>query len=539
MSIRSFAAQCALAGILALAGASTAFAQHHMPHPPQPPVHQPPVFTPPPPAPPTPPTLRIPQRPDTPPAAEPDTANTPQEPGTTPDQEIDKEKVPKFVYLLGDSADIKAYAEPPTAPVVGENFCDWQCEAQKMFPDAEEPNLEYMKWADEQRRIHQERQDYLLSGDAIPEDLRLDFMNFTDIKYRLDENGNGRFLLLLEGFGQEAIFSVAADDIDGGIAANMDKIRSIAGVTAGYIKSQIEWNQDKADTFNGSEFDTQRFLAEVKRYEDMLDGYGGPVTEFKPTAARRIGSDAPGDPAPVDTPAPGDSPVTAMPDLDDPKTLVDAILADPTFLDPEINITTSLPELGSDAMMEELVRTSRDFGNNEVLIDIDVVDNGNLAELTNALAYATVDVSLAVAGAVNPAAGLAIAFGKNAKETYDYAISRGLSTKQAIFAATAAGAVGGADTYVMGLGIGKVAGWSAKAIKGATKGALNDGIGTAGNASGFSLVGNVGKALVDKMVEDNKNPNRYRRPKRDQPLGTGQVTVIMSGGGNWQQNAMQ
>ncbi len=547
MNIRSFIPRLLLAGALSFVGAAPASAQHHnMPHPPQPPV-----FVPQPPKPPVPPILRVPQPPKVPPTSEPDTTDAPQIPGDAPGDaqppKIDKENVPTFVYVLGDNEDIKAFAEPPRTTIVDEFFCGWECLAEKMFPDSDDPYTEYRAFYNEKQRIRQERQDYILSGDAIPVELQLEIMNFTEIKYREDENGNGRFLLLLEGFGQEAIFSVSVDDIDGGIAANMDKIRSVASETAGYIQSQIDWNQDKADTFNGSEFDTERFLAEVKRYEDMLDGYGGPIKEYEPTVARRIGSDTTTDPAliptdsdvPGGTPIPGDSPVTPLPDLDDPKTLIDAILADPAFFDTGPLGGPNEPAIGGDAALHELVRTTRDFGNNEVLIDIDVIDNGNLAQLADTMAKVSLDVGLAVAGAVNPTVGLTIAFGKNAKKTYDYAISKGLSTRQAIFAATAAGAIGGADTYVMGLGIGKVAGWGANAIKGATKGALEHGVGTAGNASGFSLVGNVGKALVDKMVEANKNPYLYQRPKRDQPLGPGQVTFIMSGGGNWQQNAMQ
>ncbi|MCE7999733.1 MAG: hypothetical protein HEP70_12810 [Rhodobiaceae bacterium] len=544
MSIRSFIHQLLLVCAVSLIGAGTAWAQHHnMPHPPQPP--QPPVFTPPTPTPPVPPTLRAPKPPATPPTAEPDTANTPEGPDDTQAPKIDEEKVPKFVYVLGDSEDTKEFAEPPKTPVVDEFFCDWYCLAERMFPDSDDPYAEYNAFYKEQQRIREERRDYISSGDAIPEELRLGFMNFTEVKYREDENGNGRFLLLLEGFGQEAIFSVSADDIDAGIAANLDKIRSVASVTAGYIQSQIDWNQDKADTFNGSEFDTERFLNEVKRYKDMLDGYSGPIKEFKPATTRRIGSTDTADATPdsVTPVAPGDvptdSPITPMPDLDDPNTLIDAILADPTFIDNGMLGGRSEPESGGDATLRELIRTTRDFSNDEVLIDIDVIDNGNLGELANTMAKVSLDVGLAVAGAVNPTVGLTIAFGKNAKETYDYAISQGLSTRQAIFAATAAGAVGGADTYVMGLGIGKVAGWGADAIKGATKGALEHGVGTAGNASGFSLVGNVGKALVDKIVEKNKNPNLYQRPKRTLPTGPGQVTFIMAGGGNWQQNAVK
>jgi hypothetical protein len=543
MTVRTFSRACAVVGILCVVGANSVLAQHHhMPHPPQPPVHQPPVFVPPPPAPTVPPVLRAPQRPDLPPKLEPDTANTPDAPTQVPEQGIDKENVPKFVYTLGDSADIKAFFEPPAVVHVGEDFCDWQCEAKKMFPDAEDPNLEYTKWADEQYRIREERLAYLSSGDAIPEELRIGYWHIDDIKVRKDENGNERFFLRVQGIGQEAIFSVAADDIDGGIAANIEKIRSIASYNALWVEDSAEFNRSRGEAGTFTEAATKRYLALAEEFEAQLRAYGGPIAKRENTSADRGTTAGPTDavPTPEETPSSTEPPLIPIPEVNDPTQVVDAILADDTSLfDPALIGGMQDPALGSDAMMEELVRASRDFGNQEVLIDIDVVDNGNLAELTNALAHATVDVSLAVAGAVNPAAGLAIAFGKNAKETYDYAISKGLSTKQAIFAATAAGAVGGADTYVMGLGIGKVAGWSAKAIKGATKTALNDGIGTAGNASGFSLVGNVGKALVDKIVADNANPNKYRRPPRTQPLGTGQVTVIMSGGGNWQQNAMQ
>jgi len=534
MTIRSFAQRCALASVLTLVGSGVAFAQHHnVPHPP--------VFVPPTPAPPVPPTLRMPQRPDLPPATQPDTVNTPEEPGNTPDQGVNKERIPKFVRVLGDSADIKALSEPPTSVgYLGEDFCDWQCEAQKMFPDAEEPTLEYMKWADEQYRIREERLAYITSGDAIPEDLRIGYWEIDEIKVRKDENGNERFLFRVEGFGQEAVFSVAADDIDGGIAANIEKIRSIASYNAAYVEEQAEFYRSRAESGTFTENSTKEYLALAEDFEAQLRAYGGPIAKRETTTSQPRSEGpvdnvpTPGDVAtPGDTPEPGELPQLPVPEVSDPKFLVDAILdGDTTLFDPAMVGGTKDPALGSDAMLQELIRTSRDFGNDEIMIDIDVVDNGNLAALTNALAYATVDVSLAVAGAVNPAAGLAIAFGKNAKETYDYAISKGLSTKQAIFAATAAGAVGGADTYVMGLGIGKVAGWGANAFKGATVGALNDGIGTAGNASGFSLIGNVGKALVDKMAYDNEHP----QPPKAKP---GQVKIIFGGGGNWQQNAMQ
>lgn len=540
MTIRSFARRCALASVLTLVGSGIATANHHnMPHPPQPP--HPPVFVPPPPAPTVPPALRVPQRPNLPPATEPDTANTPEAPGNTPDPGIDKERVPKFVYVLGDSADIKAFSNPPEWDgYLGENFCDWQCEAEKMFPDAEEPAVEYMKWADEQYRIREERLTYLDSGEAIPEELRIGYWR-TEVQVRTDENGNERFLLRVEGFGQQAVFSVAADDIDGGIAANIEKIRSIASHNAAYVEEQAEFYRSRAEAGTFTENSTKEYLARAEEFEAQLRAYGGPIAKRETTAANQAGSEGPVDgiqtpgdvPTTGDTPDPAELPLLPVPEVSDPKFLVDAILAgDTTLFDPAIVGGTQDPALGSEAMLQELIRTSRDFGNNEVLIDIDVIDNGNLDALATVVAYATVDVSLAVAGAVNPAAGLAIAFGKNAKQTYDYAISKGLSTKQAIFAATAAGAVGGADTYVMGLGIGKVAGWGATALKGATKGALNDGIGTAGNASGFSLVGNIGKALVDKIAYDNEHP---QKPK---PL-PGQVEISFGSGGTWQQNAMQ
>ncbi len=551
MMARSLAMTSALLCALSLLFAAPTVAQH--PHAPQPPV-----FVPPPPAPPVPPTLRVPQRPAppaSPPAATgPDSANAPEAPTTLPDQKIDTEKVPEFVYMLGDSVDIKAFFEPPKLVRLPENWCDWQCEAQKMFPDADEPTLEYMKWADEVRRIRDEKYAYIYSGDAIPKELRLEGMGFREIKYREDENGNGRFHLMLDGGGQVAVFSVAADDIDGGIAANIEKIRSVASHRADAIKTSAEWYRERSEMTNYTEASRENYLQRAKEYEAMLAGYGGPIFEQAPrtpTVADPVPlvdigpvATAPGDAAPSGDPAPGDLPIVPTPAFDDTKLLVDTILADNTSLfDPGLIGGPADPKAGSDAALQELIRTTRDFGNNEILIDIDVVDNGNLAALADTIAKVSVDVGLAVVGAVNPVAGITIAFGKNAMETYNYAISKGLSTRQAIFAATTAGAVGGADTYIVGMGVGKVAGWVGPALKaagtGATKEAMEHGIGTAGNASGFSLVGNVGKALVDKIAHRNANPEYYQRPKRDQPLGPGQVTYIMSGGGNWQQNAMQ
>jgi len=558
MSIQSAAQRLMLVTALSFVSAGGAVAQHHnMPHPPQPPV-----FIPPTPAPPVPPTLRTPKPPSVPTTTAPDTPETPETPGDTQPPKIDTTKLPKFVRTLGDSADIKAYYRPPVTSSINlsadENWCDWQCEAIKMFPDAEDPTLEYMKLYDEKTRIQRERISYIDSGYAIPEELRIGYWAFDTVKVRKDEFGNDRFLIRVQGFGQEAIFSVAADDIDGGFADNVEKLRSIASYNARNVQEAAEFNRSRAESGNFTEESTKEFFRLAEDYEAQLRAYNGPIAKAEPTTARQTAGDGPVSPitapvddgptgdatppggAPGDTTPPGDLPIVPTPEVNDPKLLIDAILADNTDLfDPSMIGGHTEPRTGADVALEELIRTTRDFGNDEVLIDIDVIDNGNLAELANTMAKVSLDVGLAVAGAVNPTVGLTIAFGKNAKETYDYAISKGLSTRQAIFAATAAGAVGGADTYVMGLGIGKVAGWGANAIKGATKGALEHGVGTAGNASGFSLVGNVGKALVDKMAEQNKNPYLYQRPKRTQPTGPGQVTVIMSGGGNWQQNAMQ
>ncbi len=537
MSVQSAAQSLMLVTALSLVGTGGAFAQHHnMPHHPQPPV-----FTPPTPTPPVPPTLRVPKPPNAPPTETPDNANTP---GTTDDAQtpkIDKENIPKFVYRLGDSADIQAFFEPPQVVRVDENWCDWQCEAIKMFPDAEEPTVEYTKMMEEKYRIREERLEYINSGEAVPEELRIGFWQFDEIKVRTDEDGNERFLLRIQGFDQEAVFSIAADDIDGGMADNIEKLRSIASYNALNVQDAAKFNRSRAESGNFTEESTKEFLRLAEFYEAQLRAYKGPIAKVE-TASPDTTAGRPVDPVsvPSDGSTPGDLPIVSAPVVDDAKPLIDAIAMDDTSLyDPAMLGGHKEPNTGANAALEELIRTTRDFSNNEVLIDIDVIDNGNLEALANTMAKVSLDVGLAVAGAVNPTVGLTIAFGKNAKETYDYAISQGLSTRQAIFAATAAGAVGGADTYVMGLGIGKVAGWGAEAIKGATKGALEHGVGTAGNASGFSLVGNVGKALVDKMAEQNKNPYLYQRPKRTLPTGPGQVTFIMAGGGNWQQNAMQ
>lgn len=541
MNIQSRVPSLILMTVLSVASSGAAFAQHHhLPHTPQPPV-----FTPPTPTPPVPPTLRTPKPPSVPPAAAPDSADTPEAGGDTQVPKIEKENIPKFVYTLGDSSDIQAYFKPPTAGptnwAADENWCDWQCEAHKMFPDAEEPTVEYTKMMEEKYRIREERLEYINSGEAIPEELRIGFWQFDEIKVRTDEDGNERFLLRIQGFGQEAVFSVAADDIDGGIADNVEKIRSIASYNALNVQDQAEFYRSRAESGTFTEESTKEYFRLAEAYEAQLRAYKGPIAKVETvssdtTANRPVDSIS----VPSDSNTPGDLPIVPAPEVNDTKPLIDAIVLDDTSLfDPGMLGGHNEPSTGANAALEELIRTTRDFSNDEVLIDIDVIDNGNLEALANTMAKVSLDVGLAVAGAVNPTVGLTIAFSKNAKETYDYAISQGLSTRQAIFAATAAGAVGGADTYVMGLGIGKVAGWGAEAIKGATKGALEHGVGTAGNASGFSLVGNVGKALVDKMVEQNKNPLLYQRPKRTQPTGPGQVTFIMAGGGNWQQNAMK
>lgn len=541
MSVQSVAQSLALVAVLSLVVAGGAFAQHHhMPHPPQPPVHQPPVFTPPAPTPPVPPTLRTPKPPSVPPAAAPDSADTSESASDTQSPKIEKENIPKFVYRLGDSADIQAFFEPPQVVRVDENWCDWQCEAIKMFPDAEEPTVEYTKMMEERYRTREERLEYINSGEAIPEELRIGFWQFDEIKVRTDEDGNERFLLRIQGFGQEAVFSVAADDIDGGMADNIEKLRSIASYNALNVEEAAKFNRSRAESGNFTEESTKEFLRLAEFYEAQLRAYKGPIAKVETLSPDTTAGRPDPVPVPSDGSTPGDLPIVPAPVVDDPKPLIDAIAMDDTSLfDPTMLGGHKEPSTGANVALEELIRTTRDFSNNEVLIDIDVIDNGNLEALANTMAKVSLDVGLAVAGAVNPTVGLTIAFSKNAKETYDYAISQGLSTRQAIFAATAAGAVGGADTYVMGLGIGKVAGWGAEAIKGATKGALEHGVGTAGNASGFSLVGNVGKALVDKMVEKNKNPTLYQRPKRTLPTGPGQVTFIMAGGGNWQQNAMK
>lgn len=531
------------------AGAVRAEGPHHPPihHPPvHQPHHQPPVVVPRPPQPVVPPTLQNPRRPETPPAVRPETAEAPdiQRPA-----EINQDDLPEAVYYVGDDSVFDVLAEPPKAPVVGPFFCDWYCEANKMFPDAEDPYGEYQKWTDAQYRLREERRNYLLSGEAIPADLRLALMEVKDIKYREDENGVGRFYVRLDGFGKGAVFSVAADDIDGGIAANILLIQEVAAHTAGYIEQQADWYQRQSETFNGSEYDKERFELQAETYRNMLAGYRGEIFEREEVPIRDFGSADYAIPGVGPETASGeDTPIIPVPDidLDDPIVLVDAIASEDTSLiDPSAVGGWGDPALdpGSDAVLQELVRTTRDFGGGEVMIDIDVVDTGAMDRLMEGLVYGGIDVGLAVAGAVNPVAGVTIAFGKNAKETYDYAISQGLSVRQAIFAATTAGAVGGADTYIVGMGIGKVAGWVGPALSSAgtqaSAEALEHGIGTAGNASGFSLVGNVGKALVDKIAHKNKNPELYQRPRRRQPTGPGQVTYIMAGGGNWQQNALR
>lgn len=559
--MKSITSISALMAVAMIAATTMVYAQTHPPHPPvhsPQPTPQPPIYVPPPAPPVTPPILNAPTRP---PSTQPGDSNTSKSDAADADNATDvakekgikKQELPPFVFTLGDSADIAVFAEPPKVPVVDEFFCDWQCEAERMFPDSEDPNEEYLQWAEEQARIRQERYDYLESGAAIPKELRIDWMGFTDIKYRQDKNGNGRFYVQLAGFGQEAIFSVPADDIASGIKANIDKIRSVAGHTAGYVKGEAEWNRSRSEDLGFTEAGRERFLERAEYFEAMLDGYAGPVIETRREDAGAPVT-APPDIVPPDAvppidPSIADSPVVLPPTVDDPLVLVDAITSDDTSLfDPEMIGGWGKEDTGpgSDAAMRELVRTTRDFGGGEVMIDIDVVDNGNLGELMDAMARMSVDVGLAVAGAVNPAVGITIAFGKNAKETYDYAISKGLNMRQAIFAATTAGAIGGADTYVVGMGIGKVAGWVGPALKSVSSGGADaakqmaeHGIGTAGNASGFSLLGNVGKALVDKMVEQKNNPKRYIPPRQDVPLGPGQVTFVMTGGGPWHQNALQ
>lgn len=561
LPIRIVLSIAAIVASTMIAATTMVHAQAHPPHPPAhspQPTPQPPVYVPPPVPPVTPPILKA---PTLPPEAKTGDRDSNKPDATDPkdsfdaarDKGIDKDKLPPFVFTLGDSADIVVFVEPPRVPVVEAFFCDWQCEAEKMFPDSDNPNEEYLIWAEEQARIRQERYDYLASGAAIPKELRLDWMGFKEIKYREDENGNGRFYVLLEGFGQEAIFSVPADDIGSGIKANLDKIRSVAGHAAAYVKYRAEWNRSRSEDLGYTDVSRERFLERAEFFEAMLDGYGGPVIETRREDPGTTGAGQPEviptDVVPPIDPSVADTPVVPPPTVDDPLVLVDAITSDDTSLfDPEMiggwdqNDTGA----GSDAAMRELVRTTRDFGGGEVMIDIDVIDNGNLGELMDAMARMSVDVGLAVAGAVNPAVGITIAFGKNAKETYDYAISKGLNTRQAIFAATTAGAIGGADTYVVGMGIGKVAGWVGPALKSVSSGGAEaatqmaeHGIGTAGNASGFSLVGNVGKALVDKIVAQQNNPKRYIPPRQDVPLGPGQVTFVMSGGGPWHQNAVQ
>ncbi len=535
---------------------ATGFAQGHPPHPPHPPMHQPPVIVPPPTPPTVPPVLRTPK----PPTQAPGAAAASR---TDAASGIDPENVPPFTYRLGDSGDIAALYEPPKVPMVDAFFCDFVCNALQMFPgDEEQVAVEkYEKWIHEQNRLIDRGYELLRSGEAIPEGLRLGgYIGFDDVRLRVDEDGVKRFYVSLVGMGQEAVFSVAVDDIGGGIAANIDKVRSVAGHTAGHIKSEAEWNRSRAESFNEDSY-TESYRKRADLLEALLDKFSGPIIERAPTSQAATSTGGPSGPvvadtagptdgAPVNIPADAapDAPIVPAPSFDDPVALVDAIAANDTQLfDPQMIGGWGESDTGpvSDAALRELIRTSRDFGGGEVMIDIDVVDTGNLGALADAMVGMGVDAGLAVAGAVNPAAGITIAFGKNAKETYDYAISKGLSTKQAIFAATTAGAVGGADTYIVGMGIGKVAGWVGPALKSGTRSveaateAAEHGIGTAGNASGFSLVGNVGKALVDKIATNNKNRPRYDRPRRTLPTGPADVTVVMSGGPPWQQNAVQ
>jgi hypothetical protein len=474
------------------------------------------------------------------------------------DEKIGVRRAPELVALdEGDSgsdeySDGNAYAN------------DWERGAFEMFPDSDCPSCDYQVYWE---GIRAER-DRFIREDAIPEGLQ------GMVGVPIVEYVGGRYRIEL-GFGTSFTTYVPSDsiaDIKSGIAANMGEIKQLAAERATRLRELVEQANERAEYADGQDNEVwaESLRAEAADYESRLEGYTGHFLnrEDKPSGTGASGSggdgapvagDAgPGDSGPGDSAAGGpasDGPVADGAVADGPAPVADDgaasegapdstafdtdIVPAPTFDEPATidamlggeepmldrftlgdlageNADIPLPLDDLPGLAADDIGTidlsqpwSEDIGGGEAREGIDfTVERDAFAELARPI----VDAGLAVAGTLVPPVGLAIAGTTNFKNTYDYAIKKGLRVDQAIFAATVAGTVGAGDAYVMDKGVGKIAGWTGKLLRwGGTKAGrealmnvqdkvVGDVMGTAGNAAGLSLLGDVGKRLVDGMA---------------------------------------
>lgn len=480
--------------------------------------------------------------------------------------------------VIADDETIGVNRAPELVPLGGQDsglygdnsgrshYSEWERDAYNMFPDSDCPTCDYQAYWDGVRA----EQDRYLREDAIPEGLqgligvpRVDYYNG---KYRVEIGGSGGITLYLSSRDTTELASA----IDG----KMGEIRQIAAERATRLRELIEQTYERVDYAESQDNKVwaERLRAEAKDYESRLEGYTGYFLE--PEAAP-AGAGAGGDGAPVAGDAgPGDAaadgPAAAGSDSDGPVPVADDvataetdgtleadIVPDPSFDEPStidamlagdeplierftlgdlagdngdiILPMDDIPAFAADdiSVIDFSQLWSDDIGGGEVREGLDFTVRGDIfAELSRPL----VDAGLAVTGTLVPVAGLAIAGTTNFKKTYDYAIEKGLDVHQAIFAATVAGTVGAGDAYVMDKGVGKVAGWTGKLLRwGGTKAGsetltavkdqvVGDVMGTAGNAAGVSITGDVGKRLVDGMAANAWQKSYYEQRAAEETL---------------------
>ncbi|MBO6782775.1 MAG: hypothetical protein JJ899_05815 [Alphaproteobacteria bacterium] len=388
----------------------------------------------------------------------------------------------------------------------GAHTSEWDRDAKNMFPNSDSPAWDYQQFLD-QRSAEQRR--WLLS--AIPEDIRPMVSTVQEVPYGSSDYGRLGFdptrgtLYMIPTGAVDGIFLYAADtngnnfadtrEIASALDGKMSEIREHAAERATRLRDLADEHRARADQH---EADGNAWSAGVERrraeaYDEMLKDYRGPFVRRDPAPRAPGGGGGTGPGGPVI-----DAADTTLADLS-LGGITGSSVSDPSG---------EQPGAGLDIGVTPLVETSRGFSGSEAQIDVDIVNRGDPADLVAVAA----DTGLAIAGIVNVAVGVTVSTGKGFKQTFDYAVNKGLGYHQAIFAGLIGGSIDGVEAFAVDriggqiaaraddLAAGLRAGRDVADSSGVVGTATSLGIGSTVTATGARVADGVGKRLVDGMA---------------------------------------
>ncbi len=429
-------------------------------------------------------------------------------------------------------------------------------QAKEKFPDSDWPTGEYRLYLEQQVAEWIAKMESDLFPDWAGDVMQISIYGENTIGGRSFDGGKARYRVRIGGPAGTVAFDIDPANPGGAIEANMGKIRQVAQANGTYYRDQVQKWETRVDTLEtraeggGYVADWEMPEAErrLKEYKDILGTYSGTFAKVEPqTDAGGGGTPGGGPDTALGPDTPADMPTTkAEPNVEGPVTPKDSVLADYTIGGGD-DVAIDLPGVeprdpSGDTPMGDLIPGTGDFGGGEVLVVDDVqisdtmidfleqnpdVTGPSTAELNDRRnqwyqsdkyreinqpglldAYAT-PVATSLIGTVASGPTAVISAGTAFGQTYDHAKENGLGPYQAVVAGLIHGLADGAESVAVNNVVGKVAGkvgGLAKGLSGteATTVAVGHTTSFGVGVSGAKVTGNVGKALVNKMIANNE-----------------------------------